>query len=181
MIIQKICTICKNTFTWNEFAGGHSNKKYCSDRCRQKAYRIGEKGKTYTKIYNQRYKKPNVEIICAVCQKIFSSARINRYICDNALCKQKGKLIAKSKMWNKNPNIKAAYRYIDSLRKKIDRGTLPQPLCFFCGSSNNIQYHHPNYDLPYNVIPLCNSHHKEAHKPSKLLKNTAYISAKCDL
>ena len=35
--------------------------------------------------------------------------------------------------------------------------------CEFCGSTTNLQRHHPNYDKPFQTITLCQICHKKVH------------------
>ena len=97
MLVEKTCKQCGDSFTWNEFDGRYPNKEYCSDACRQKKYRQSERGMSYIKKYNQRYKRPDIEKTCAVCGGTFKTARKNRYICDNMECVSKKSLFAKKR------------------------------------------------------------------------------------
>jgi len=35
--------------------------------------------------------------------------------------------------------------------------------CSICNSSENVEYHHEDYDKPLEVIPLCREHHRDLH------------------
>lgn len=54
-----------------------------------------------------------------------------------------------------------------NVRKKtnhaIKSGLLSKRPCIICGDTN-VQAHHESYDNPYDVIWLCDKHHKEKHK-----------------
>ena len=140
--------------------------KYCPETmnaCRQKAYRKGEKGKRYTEEYNKRYKRPDIEKICEVCGMEFKTARSNQYVCSKVECRKGGLILAKDRMFARNPNLKESYRHIDNLRKKVKRGTIEKPVCCVCGTSEGVQYHHPDYSKPTEVISLCKKHYTERH------------------
>ena len=49
---------------------------------------------------------------------------------------------------------------------KIDR--LP---CIICGG--NAEAHHPDYSMPLDVVWLCDTHHKQVHKESRMLLEQA--------
>ncbi len=43
-------------------------------------------------------------------------------------------------------------------------GRLVKLPCWVCGSEENIEGHHPSYDLPLDVVWLCRTHHKQLHR-----------------
>src|SRR3989304_3911869 len=49
-------------------------------------------------------------------------------------------------------------------RDKIKRPNLYPLECCICGVTDNIEFHHPLYEFPYSVYPLCRNHHRELHK-----------------
>ena len=141
--------------------------RYCKDtakRCRQRAHRKTEEGKAYVKNYNKRYKREDLNLKCDVCGCTFVSARKNRYVCDKEECRKAAAVIAKKRMFVKNPNLHKAYRDADNIRKKIYRGTINRSPCTVCGAVENVQIHHPDYEKPYDYIWLCQAHHTGLHK-----------------
>jgi len=66
----------------------------------------------------------------------------------------------------KNPQKRKARRIVYDL---VKRGKLIKKPCYICGSTENIQCHHPDYNLPLDVIFLCPIHHSRLHKIINLL------------
>lgn len=159
------CLECGNHYEYKQV--GSKGKKYCSAVCGARAWRKTDKGKAYTTKYNKRYKRPDIAQVCAICGQGYTSARV-RDICDKPACQAVAQGFRRAKMWSKNPDMADAYRYIDSLRKKINRGTLTRPYCSVCGVSERVQWHHPDYSKPLYVIPLCHIHHREWHNKQKI-------------
>lgn len=162
----KYCEVCGKGFEWQDFGGRYKNKRYCSRACGMAGWRKTDKGKALVVKSNLRHKRPDIAQICVICGKGYISARV-RDVCDVPECQTAAKMYRTDKMFAKNPNILAAYRHIDSLRKKVKRGTLNRPYCSVCGTSDNVQWHHPDYSKPLQVIPLCRAHHKEAHRKTE--------------
>jgi len=54
---------------------------------------------------------------------------------------------------------KAHYLTSNAIR---DGRLIPQP-CEVCGTTNNVQAHHDDYNKPLNVRWLCFSHHRQEH------------------
>ena len=158
------CLECNNPYEYKQV--GSKGKRYCSAVCSVRAWRKTDKGKAYTTKYNERYKRPDIYQVCAICGKGFVSARL-RDICDIKKCQSVAQGFRRAKMWAKNPDMAAAYRYIDALRKKVKRGTLNKPYCAVCGASEKVQWHHPDYSKPDKVVPLCYYHHQEWHNKQK--------------
>lgn len=74
--------------------------------------------------------------------------------CHNAYCRQ----------WNKTRRMSPEQRKRDACRSHAGvykrRGLLvPQP-CAVCGSGDQIEMHHEDYDKPLEVIWLCRPHHR---------------------
>lgn len=159
----KHCEMCGKGFEWQDFvAPRYKNKRYCSRACGMAGWRQTEKGKALMRKDNLKHKRPDILQICAICGKGYTSARV-RDICYAPECQAVAPMYRRDKMFARNPAILAAYRHIDTLRKKVKRGTLNRPYCSVCGTSDKVQWHHPDYSKPLQVIPLCHVHHKEAH------------------
>lgn len=58
IIHEKTCEICKKTFT---ASFGHSNQKYCSEKCRVKAYRLTDKGKM-TRVFDYHKRRHDIKV-----------------------------------------------------------------------------------------------------------------------
>ena len=162
----KACEVCGKEFKWQDFGGRYKNKRYCSRLCNVRAWRTTDKGKALIIKGNIKHKRPDIAQVCAICGAGYTSARV-RDICNAVDCQSKAPVYRQEKLRLKNPGITAAYRYTDSLLKKIKRGTLNKPYCSVCGASDKIQFHHPDYTKPTEVIPLCIIHHREWHNKQK--------------
>lgn len=46
----------------------------------------------------------------------------------------------------------------------IKRGKIKKKPCLICGSIENIEAHHKDYNLPLEVDWLCSNHHKYLHR-----------------
>ena len=153
---------CEKTFERRENINADYAKKYFNRACQMRAKRRTEAGKAYVEQYNKRYKRIEVEWVCQypMCGKMVISA-YKRVFCDE----HSGKPVNYAKrMKKKRPEILASYNYTDSLRRKIKRGIIKTPPCSVCGIDEKIEFHHPNYQEPKNVVALCSKCHKQEHK-----------------
>ena len=50
----------------------------------------------------------------------------------------------------------------NAVARSLKSGELEPLPCIVCGSEN-VEAHHPSYDLPLSVVWLCSVHHKEVH------------------
>lgn len=48
-------------------------------------------------------------------------------------------------------------------RDKLKHPELYPKICIKCNSTENIEFHHPDYNFPLSVYPLCKKHHIEIH------------------
>lgn len=46
----------------------------------------------------------------------------------------------------------------------VSRGKIAKLPCRECGSSENLEAHHPDYTDPRRVVWLCRTHHKALHR-----------------
>ena len=54
-------------------------------------------------------------------------------------------------------------------RTRLKNGEITRPeVCTRCSNKNNIQAHHPNYDMPEYIIWLCRKCHIKIHKKSAI-------------
>ena len=60
----------------------------------------------------------------------------------------------------KSPESKKAHGI---LRHARDKGEIAPEPCLICGTGQNLEAHHENYDKPLEVVWLCRSHHKLLH------------------
>lgn len=103
-----------------------------------------EKRKAYQKVYSRKYAFENQE-------------RLKEY----------------KQVWRRNnpeykrkdPEAAKRYRASDRIGARIRRGTWPRPSVFLCTDCNNYaeEYHHPDYDYPLWVEPLCKECHLTIH------------------
>lgn len=66
---------------------------------------------------------------------------------------------AKARHRARHHDRERARQIITNLRK---RGVLYLPPCAHCGSTDNLEAHHPRYDRPFQVVSLCRDCHKAA-------------------
>lgn len=161
------CKICGKDFKVK--ACHVTRRKICNSRkCRladrrlaMKAYRETDKGREMVKLYNLRYKRPDIEKVCEVCGEVFKTARESRYICGKPECKKKGEYLRMKKYVARN---REKVRARGVVSKRIQRGvSLDRGECLVC-SSPDTEAHHHNYFKPDDVIFLCKAHHAEMHK-----------------
>jgi hypothetical protein len=62
-------------------------------------------------------------------------------------------------------------RHREALKRRHARHVIrkadPNAVCAVCGSANQVERHHPDYDKPFETIPLCHLHHRGAHAREK--------------
>lgn len=49
------------------------------------------------------------------------------------------------------------------------RGKIQKVECCCCGKKENLEFHHPNYNKPFNVMVLCKKCHLELHRALKII------------
>lgn len=68
---------------------------------------------------------------------------------------------------NKKGQIKYARKYPEKIQAQLKvrykKNKLMKNECQTCGSSNNLQMHHPDYSQPILVMTLCASCHRNLH------------------
>ena len=72
------------------------------------------------------------------------------------------------KWYGKNKHKKAAQQRVF---KALKSGKLKKENCKVCGSSENIQAHHPDYSRPLEVVWLCHTHHQKNHVKTRKSAN----------
>lgn len=51
-----------------------------------------------------------------------------------------------------------------AVAREVAAGRLPPPAaCAVCGGSDHLLHHHPDYNWPLFVVPLCRAHHQQVH------------------
>ena len=68
--------------------------------------------------------------------------------------------IAISKRWYKEDSRRL--RCHNALHRALRAGSIEPEPCFVCGSEETVA-HHPSYDLPLDVVWLCQAHHVQLH------------------
>lgn len=171
--MDRPCVICGNTFKvdWHR-------RKTCSSECCK--INLKQLRKQW---YKDHYENghPVIEQTCLNCSKTFYSRLKKKYcskecISEHFLLSPKGRLYKKNKDKRHNEkhkeqlNAKRKYRYhfdLSHRRKMKARLMAGKRLdampCEVCGSTNDIQAHHKDYDKPLDVRWLCVKHHLEVH------------------
>ena len=129
------CVICGKIFLTN-----HSQGKYCSIECKK------EKNKVIMKQYYQKNK-----------EKIkYQTTLYHRSLA--------GKITQKIKDIRRRKKHPEKYQAQQEVLKALRKGILIKQPCSICGSTLNIEAHHPDYNKPLNVVWLCRDCHKIIHK-----------------
>jgi hypothetical protein len=144
-----ICVICGTLFLTN-----HSQGKYCSQECRIEGQRkssreYGERNRQKRRKYYKKYYNNNKEKI---------TERISKYKQSSA--GKKAQRISDIRQRQKNPK---RYKAHQEVLKAIRKGILTKQQCEFCGSTENIEAHHEDYDKSLEVIWLCKKCHRKLH------------------
>lgn len=66
----------------------------------------------------------------------------------------------KKRMQEKYPRKVAARRMV---HEAVRTGSLEKQPCEECGSTENVEAHHPDYSNPLDVVWLCREHHRQLH------------------
>jgi len=93
---------------------------------------------------------------------VTNKGKIKKY--RNSLEYKKIKLKSDMKYYFSNKEKKHTHDLV--FRDKKLRPYLYPNECCICGVTKNIHFHHPNYDFPLSVYPLCSKHHSEIHYAS---------------
>lgn len=142
------CKTCNKLLEISKF---HPNQKFCCKSCYDKEYRKNHKIKI--KDYREYYYSENREYL------------INRSIIWGKNNKDKRKISLKK--YFKNNYSKNRFKLL--ARKKFHYHKKNHPelypkICIICNSIEKIEFHHPNYDFPLSVYPLCGPHHAQIHR-----------------
>jgi hypothetical protein len=70
---------------------------------------------------------------------------------------------AKKEFWKDKKLSYEEFRFRENSRKKAERNTILKPCCENCGSTENLQRHHFDYNDPYKIVTLCFSCHRKLH------------------
>lgn len=73
-----------------------------------------------------------------------------------------GDLISRQAQWRRR--FPARYAAHLAVWVALRRGDLHRQPCEICGSTENIDAHHPDYSKPLKVKWLCRRHHVAVHK-----------------
>jgi len=148
-----VCSImgCDNWCVSNNLCAKHNMQ----ERRKQESY------KNYIKQYNKRYKRPDINKVCDVCQAVFVTARASQNLCSTCSGSSKGNYAAQKKHRASHPErVKAR----DMIGKRISRGALlTRGCCSVCGK-DNAHAHHDDYSKPLDITWLCKDHHYQVHR-----------------
>lgn len=108
------CVICGEVFN-----GRTKLTAMCSAKCRQRKYRMSDKGIKQVKTYNKRYKRQDIEKTCESCGKLYTTARKLQRVCNDPVCIKNGVYLTQKRYRSKNLT-KARAR--DIISKRLKRG-----------------------------------------------------------
>lgn len=140
------CIVCKQKIIkkWK-------HKKYCSRKCRDKAYYLNHKQQRIKAV--KMWQENNPERVLNICKKANKKYRTEKKEQFNAS-------VMRNYQRNKNKwnaRAKAQYQIVVN----------PNQKCEFCGSIGKIQRHHPDYNFSDKIIFLCEKCHKKHHKQQR--------------
>ena len=146
----KICGVCRCEKSMELFAKDSNIPTGRRNKCKQ-----------CTSVYNKKYRENNLE-----------KARAHQ-----TLYRSQPSRIAYRKAYEKTESYAKAHknqalRYRaehpnrvkaqDAINNAIKDGRLTRICCLICGEAKS-EAHHPDYEKPFDVIWLCQMHHREAH------------------
>lgn len=157
----------------------------CLQKCMKKCIKCGIM-KPLTEYYkNKRNKKDGTRHDCKTCHRI-----INKEWDRNNKDKRGAKRVV---LWREEKKANGTYtEWYRSMRKQqeikhreqylvrckianaLRRGKITRQGCQICGETKT-HFHHTNYGQPFLVYELCDKHHKEAHKDTKVLQNISIL------
>lgn len=150
---MKICSVCKRALPLSEF-------------------------------YNHRRKKDGLSPQCKDCDKKYKRKHRQRPEVKEAALKQKrtDEYRAWQREYFQRPEIRTKRMARDAVNRAVKEGTIPNVStcqCIDCGGPAQ-EYHHPDYNKPISVVPLCRLCHSARHRDggSKLIyRRTAQMEA----
>jgi len=71
------------------------------------------------------------------------------------------------KNYHSNPDRKKKTIMRSALNKEFERGNVKKEKCGICGVTENLEFHHEDYNNPKKYKFLCKRHHLEEHKNIK--------------
>jgi len=155
-IVDRTCKVCGKVYP----ATARSN--YCTDACRQKAYRQTDKGRASVLRFNVKVKKPDVRKMCRICKIEFTTASKAQRLCTACSRSDEGIALKQRDFMARNPGHKKAYSLTSAMVKKFARRGIGLP-CMICSSHENVELHHPDYEQPRLVLPYCRKCHRRLH------------------
>jgi hypothetical protein len=145
MKAEKPCPVCGMMNCGNY-------KTFCSDECREKQREKGRKAYQKCKGYvlhhkKEFYKENKKEIL----------DRVKQYQIKPEAKQKRADYYHNVEKYNSNFRMKNKVRSLSKIRvKKGDK-------CDKCGSKQNLELHHPDYNEPYFVMTLCRTCHCKEH------------------
>lgn len=111
--------------------------------------------------HTEHYKTIMKSIYCK-CGNIRRNNQRNCNECHAAYMREYNKSYQYSEIQIKKKNCRTC------LNVYIRRGKIKKNPCSICGSQENIEAHHQDYDKPLDVVWFCRSHHLECHRENIL-------------
>ncbi len=158
---KKICTICGYSFS-----SDNELQNICSDGCKRIKNRLDKRKCIVCGIY-YKYNSNNQKVCSINCK------RVNDNMCGEEWIKRnpEKKKTSLKKTYLKNKNNKCFIKKTkcrDAICKdKKKRPEFYPKECCICGSTKNIECHHPDYNFELSIYPLCKKHHVELHSYDK--------------
>lgn len=104
---------------------------------------------------------------CEICNSEFTKKRVTQNICGEIDCKKKRQISYRQKSRKKNKAwLCPKQRARNALRDFLKKNSIKM-VCYKCGASEKVEYHHRTYSRPFDVVPVCRKHHLEIHRKQK--------------
>lgn len=178
MCETKRCGTCGEVKPVVEFSRNKSAGDGLQYSCKRCAAEYQQANKAKLLAYGARYKERNWDRVSAVNAAYYARNRIEILEKQAAYGRANPELLAAraAAYYAENKERISAHhakRYLANperwkvhnvVRDAIKAGILePAKACDICGSTRNLEYHHPDYSKPLEVVPLCRSCHKLLH------------------
>lgn len=182
-LTNRSCILCDTTYLPK-----HPRQRFCCNNCSEinkknwfKEYNIINRGKILEKRKpnDKKYYLKHINKI-KISQKNYAKKnckKISEYQHDNYLdnkenrkkylkeYREKNKI--RIKQYQKEYELNNKFKIKAQRELRLDKKKHPRLYpneCIICGDNENIDYHHPDYNFPLSVYPMCRSHHLQIHR-----------------